>query len=94
MAKTKGTLMVAALSNRIFYGKQLKDGTMGDNRVDMTDEAVAAVAEHLNGIQSRTFDGKVGKALAFTFPDEKKFMTLIPEDKWEEVKKIIWTEDE
>lgn len=94
MAKNKKTLRVAAISNQIYYCEPYADGTMSlDDRVDMTSDAVKAVAEHLHGIQDRKFDGKVGKGLAFGFPDETKIMTLIPESKWEEVKKIVWGED-
>jgi len=40
-------LVVSALSERIYLASTLKNGTMGDGKVDMTDDAIRSVAEHM-----------------------------------------------
>lgn len=88
MAKRKKTLRTTSASNRIYYCEMETNDTMAlEGRIDMTSDAVLAVGHHLNNVQNTMFDGKVGKGLKLGFPDETKMMTLIPESKWEEVKK-------
>jgi hypothetical protein len=50
------------LTNRIYAGKVLKNGTWGANKKDVTDSAVSAVAEHFL---------KTGQKLQFTYQGEQ-----------------------
>ena len=90
MSKRKGTLMVSAVLNKIYFGNILKDGNMSDSRQDMTDEAIEAVATYL---KCATHEGQKVKGLGIPFKSGKEYLTLIPEDKWEAVKKLIWEKE-
>ena len=67
-------LMVAAISNHIFFTKQLSDGTMATNRKNMTNEAVEAVATHIYQMQQRGD----GRGYKIPMEDGEFFLTLVP----------------
>lgn len=87
MSKRKGTLAVSAVLNKIYFGNILKDGNMSDSRQDVTNEAIEAVSTYL---KCATHEGQKVKGLGIPFETGKEYLTLIPEDKWEDVKKVLF----
>jgi hypothetical protein len=43
-------MAVSFLGNRIYYGNILKDGTMSDNRIDLTDQVIRALFTHMKNM--------------------------------------------